>query len=55
MLWALVTQVQVLGPTKQQNVAYLVKNTVRFFEIPALWPACSVWHVVFEQVKQLQE
>jgi hypothetical protein len=51
VLRALVTEV--LGPTKEQNVAHLVKNTVRFFEIPALCPASSEWHVVFEKFQQL--
>ena len=51
MLRALVTEV--LRPTKQQNVTHLVKNTVRFLNIPALCPAGSVWHVFLEQFKQL--
>ena len=51
VLRALVTEV--LRPTKQQNVTHLVKNTVRFLEIPALCPASSVWHVFLEQIKQL--
>ena len=51
MLRALVTEV--LRPSKQQNITHLVKNAVRLFEIPALWPAGSVWHVFLEHFKQL--
>ena len=51
VLRALVTEV--LRPTKEQNVAHLVKNTVRFFESPALFPTSSECHVVFEKFQQL--
>ena len=51
MLWSLVTEV--LRPSKQQNITCLVKNAMRLFEIPALWPAGSVWHVFLEHFKQL--
>ena len=51
VLRALMTEV--LRPTKEQNVAHLMKNTVRFFEIPALCPTSSEWHVVFEKFQQL--
>jgi hypothetical protein len=51
MLRALVTEV--LRPSKQQNITHLVKNAVRLFEIPALWPAGSERHVFLEHIKQL--
>ena len=51
VLRALMTEV--LRPTKEQNVAHLVKNTMCFFEIPAFRAASSVWHIFFEQFKQL--
>jgi hypothetical protein len=51
MLRALVTEV--LRLTKQQNVGHPVKNTVRCFKLPALWPAGYVWHVFLQQFKHL--
>jgi hypothetical protein len=44
---------EVLRLTKHQNVTRLVKNTVRFFKIPALSPAGTVLHVFLEQFKHL--
>jgi hypothetical protein len=43
---------EVLGPTQEQDIVYVMKNTMSFFEIPTFDPSCSVWHIFLEQVKQ---